>query len=445
MPCPCPICQKQGACCNGGNCTLETCQDCEDAGGLWQGFGTECDGSDCPCATPADHNLCEKCAGGSAANSCPDDQECCGGRCCGNGDFCCSYGCCYCKYASLWQIADTDGNVYATGPAGSGGLYGVPANFVPEMYWTTGAIDFELQVYGCENDPESFSVLSTWTMTITLCGTVADRYGWSGLPSPLSYPLLGVAVPAPSNCADKLRRCLNDCPSGGCEECPDIGVATNGTGLTGGVGYRFVGTIDGEWTNLNNWEDASGARAGSLPGTSDSVRIAADVTSKPTNYDPWVASLTIESGKSFAISARTATLLCFGTIARPSSPVCAGQYGDVTYDTSATFSNGTLQGRIQAWNNDAAVFNASSQVTGLGVVSGPATFGGNSLNAGTVTQNATFNSAAENGLGGVVQGSATFNGSSRNLGSVTGTATFNDSSCNSGTAGTLVPASPPAC
>lgn len=46
------ICQCcKGACCVGSSCTQETCPDCEDLGGLWQGLGTKCEDVDCddPC------------------------------------------------------------------------------------------------------------------------------------------------------------------------------------------------------------------------------------------------------------------------------------------------------------------------------------------------------------------------------------------------------------
>jgi hypothetical protein len=78
-------------------------------------------------------------------------------------------------------------------------------------------------------------------------------------------------------------------------------------------------------------------------------------------------------------------------------------------------------------------------------VTGIATFtGGESLNEGIVTGNATFNDSSENNV--TVTGNATFNDESRNVGTVTGTATFNDSACNDGgTAGTFVPNPPPSC
>lgn len=412
MPCPCPICQKKGACCNEGSCTQETCQDCEDAGGLWQGFGTECVEGDCPCSTPADHSACEKCEDEAVVGSCPDGRECCEGRCCAEGDFCCDYGCCYCLYPWGWRIIDADGHVYAEGDAPGSQLENLPDPFAPALYWATGTIDFYFQVVGCENDRAAWTTVTNWQQTITLCGTTADRYGWGGYFTNPFSPLGGPSAPAPSGCAEKLRRCLNDCPAEGCDPCPDLSQGSPGTGLErigGGVAYKFVGTIDGEWTNLNNWEDATGFRpAGSLPGNFNNVVIDADVTTKPTDLGIYIADMTINAGKSFAIEADVADLVCRGSVARPASPVCAGMYGKISCGNAA-FDGGTLAGEIIPVN--AAVFDGASTVTSAGVVTG----------------------------------SAGFNDTASNYGNVTGTAAFNDLSCNSGTAGTFAPNPPPAC
>lgn len=89
MACPCPCCAKLGACCNGGACTQETCEDCEAAGGLYQGRGTACDGTDCPCDPPADHTLCEKCEAAASVDRCSPGENCCDGVCTTNPCDCC--------------------------------------------------------------------------------------------------------------------------------------------------------------------------------------------------------------------------------------------------------------------------------------------------------------------------------------------------------------------
>lgn len=43
----------KGACCCGSQCTQETCQDCEDAHGVWAGPGTQCANQECDQPTGA--------------------------------------------------------------------------------------------------------------------------------------------------------------------------------------------------------------------------------------------------------------------------------------------------------------------------------------------------------------------------------------------------------
>jgi hypothetical protein len=75
----------KGACCyeSGGTsiCEQQTCQDCELLGGSFQGVGTSCDDTDCPCDPPADHTLCEKCVDGVVADRCDYGEYCCYGYC----------------------------------------------------------------------------------------------------------------------------------------------------------------------------------------------------------------------------------------------------------------------------------------------------------------------------------------------------------------------------
>jgi hypothetical protein len=77
----CRCCEKTGACCAGGGCTQETCADCEDLGGQFQGVDTECESGDCPCDPPADPDACEKCEDGESVGYCQEGRECCEGSC----------------------------------------------------------------------------------------------------------------------------------------------------------------------------------------------------------------------------------------------------------------------------------------------------------------------------------------------------------------------------
>ncbi len=105
----CRCCEQTGACCNDGTCSLETCADCEDAGGTFQGVGTECSGvseDECPCDPPADPALCEKCIDGVATVRCTGSENCCDGTCvdgpCGDcaGD---------CEWQVAWGLEGTYG------------------------------------------------------------------------------------------------------------------------------------------------------------------------------------------------------------------------------------------------------------------------------------------------------------------------------------------------
>jgi hypothetical protein len=102
----CRCCEKTGACCNDGVCTQETCADCLDQGGVFQGVDTVCigDGEDeCPCDPPATPSQCEKCVDGvptgycsetdcctdSVCRPCPEptcpEETCTGTKCCVDG------------------------------------------------------------------------------------------------------------------------------------------------------------------------------------------------------------------------------------------------------------------------------------------------------------------------------------------------------------------------
>lgn len=117
----CRCCTTTGACCNGGACTEETCADCEDAGGVFQGVGTECSGAgsdECPCDPPADPSLCEKCVNGFTESYCPEERpNCCDGTCqAGPCGCCCVYE--FDVELDAWVVASssdtTEGNCTAS-------------------------------------------------------------------------------------------------------------------------------------------------------------------------------------------------------------------------------------------------------------------------------------------------------------------------------------------
>ena len=69
-----------------------------------------------------------------------------------------------------------------------------------------------------------------------------------------------------------------------------------------GPAYVFTGAVDGEWTNLKNWEDANGnSPASSLPTSLTDVVIAGLVDTIPDDIEAGVGNLTILAGAEIRI------------------------------------------------------------------------------------------------------------------------------------------------
>jgi len=276
MGCPCNCCSaKLGACCTESGCTQETCSDCKALGGLWQGPDTECVDDACPCDPPADDDLCEKCDGGTPVWRCPDWQVCRDGKCvfCENepGDR-------ECPGPDYWRIADSDGNVYDTGPIVNGSLEGLPNPWRPEFYYTTEPWEVFL-----EADCGGWHELESWVVDIELCGTESERYPTQPLDGPW---------PPPPGC-DCVRCASTGTVIDPCIPCPDLSPGSYEPPTN--VGVTFTGAVDGEWTNLANWEDGSGASpAGLLPGSADAVTIQGSVRSSAVGIS--VGDMTITGG-----------------------------------------------------------------------------------------------------------------------------------------------------
>lgn len=370
----------------------------------------------------------------------------------------CAEDCC-CPIPSWWQIEDDDGNIYAAGPIINCTAVDFPIPFTPLYYWRPAGfsppinniqINFNLKVTDC-GEPVGMATVATQALQIVLCQQTNQT---PFMPANARYPTWDVTVapvPLPPECECEQPE-AGPAPMTNCVACSGQLNFAAGTGQNWRwpprePAVKFVGTIDGEWTNLNNWQDPQGlSPASALPTVTSNVIVEADVTSKPADYTVQVNSLTIQPGASFDIEAECEVLSCKGTIGRPASPVCVGTYGKVTYWTSATFTDGILAGElIQGPVGSDAVFNGTGGVSGAGILTGGGVFNDLTSNDGVVSGGlATFNDYAKNANTGTAW-YATFNDNSQNKGNVIFTATFNDSSCNSGTAGTLVPPSPPSC
>jgi hypothetical protein len=381
--------------------------------------------------------------------------------------ICCNEGPkeCQCQFPTAWRIIDGDENVYAKGPVfayitipgapcdlvESVELDDFPNPFTPLFYWATGEINFTLELFGCSEDESAWDTLDSWSMTISLCdGRRYPGQVFDGMWQP------------PGLCAcDNLPAVESGIEE--CDPCPNL-TASLGSGQEWrdpqpSTGVTFTGEIDGEWTNLLNWEDATGLTpAGSLPDSGTNVSVEANVTS--TAVAITVAELTIQAGAEFSVAASAADLHCYGAIER--NALCEGVFGVVTVSGEAfVYGGGRNNGEIV---NALVKFSGNGFNDTNGVVTGDARFDDTSRNDGTIAGDAEFYDTAENygtvqGDGlfdgspatnwGTVSGNgtfaggasnvgtvaldATFGGSSDNVGTVTGNATFNASAVNSGT------------
>ncbi len=333
---------------------------------------------------------------------------------------------CPCRFPTEWRITDSDGNVYAKGlVVAIGGpqcetvvpsLEDLPSPFTPLFYWATGEINFLLELLGCNE--EAWDTLDSWSATISLCD--GGRYP--------SQPLDGPWQP-PGPCRCKNQQNADDGIEE-CDPCPDL-TAGFGDGQAWrdpqpGTGEVFTGEIDGEWTNLLNWEDANGLTpAGSLPGVGTNVSVEANVTSTAVAIS--VGELTIQAGVEFSVAASAADLHCYGAIERNGD--CGAGVGVVTVSGEAfVYGGGRNNGEIV---NALVKFSGGGFNDTDGVVTGDARFDDTSRNDGTITGDAEFYDTATNF--GTVGGDAVFNNGAQNATAdalVKGNAEFNDSSWN---------------
>lgn len=440
-------CCSPGACCTPGGCEDGVPYiDCVSKCGEWRGPGSTCP-ADCP---PA----CE--------GECFDNADCGCGCSCVNG-VCVTTPCLSCKEPTQWRIVDDSARIYAQGDVVNNELIDLPSPWSPLFYWSSGTINLTLEVNGCG---AGWDPLESWTVDVILCDTEAERYPEWPLPGPW-------APPVGCDCAyDNVTDEVTD----PCVPCPAL-TAVSGDGQAWRnpphtVGVTFTGAVDGEWTNLLNWEDANGlSPAASLPVAGTNVSVAANVTSSAVSIS--VADLTIEAGAEFSVPATVAGLHCYGAIERLSTcegqsgiVLCGGQAffyagsynnGDVAYAegqfygdaenksdgvlsgptrfNDETVNAGLCNGPAEFWDtsdNSGVVESGSffDEAQNSADVQGNASFENSSYNEGAVGGNATFGDTAENKEGGVVSLGATFSGASVNRGTVVLNATFTGTSIN---------------
>jgi hypothetical protein len=311
-----------------------------------------------------------------------------------------------CRVPTEWKL-ESGQNIYAEGliavvndvPT----LMDVPDPWVPIFYYATN-IEMELKVKDCGNDWET---IETFSVAVELCNE--NRYP--------SHTFSGSWEP-PSECKCKNPQAV-EAGVEECDPCPYLGISSGDGGLNSGMAAKFVGTVDGEWTNLANWEDANGASPASALPTGD-VTIAADVTSIPPNFSTAVGILTVQAGVHINVPLSAAELRCHGTIDRNS--ICEGIFGQITVNGPAeVYNGGKNKGEIIA---ALVKFSGDAKNEIEGVVTGNARFDDTAENHGNITGNASFYGNSQNKSTGVVGGNGSFYNSADNSGEVVGNGLF---------------------
>ncbi len=249
--------------------------------------------------------------------------------------------CCDCMNVGNWQIKGAGGGAADINVViGNGTLNNLTDTWTPLWYTSLGPNTYNL-VVTCDKKEES---IDTWTSTIVLCATEADRY-------PEHTISLATTLPDP---------------------CKSCGLAFGGETLPlYGVGHTFTAGIDNEWSNQLNWKDVDGnTPSGTLPGKTgpfdDDIVIKGDVLSCSLDTMPQVYDLTTDGGNiGISLSAVTATIS----------------------------------------GSSKVLLNGDCATGGFLYVTDPASFIDSSANEGTVVGNAVFEDSSQNN--NVISGNAT--------------------------------------
>lgn len=344
-----------------------------------------------------------------------------------------------CLVPRQWRIMDESGNIHAQGEIVAGEDFTIlddfPCVYSPSFYWAQ-EYHLTLEVTDCGN---GWSVIDEWDVNITLCDGPGSRYPRHG---DALDETRAVSFPPPDDCACKnMEAVKND--GAECDPCPDI-TASCGTGQMWrnplpGPAYKFVGTIDGEWTNLLNWQDEDGnSPASELPNFDRNVVIASSVGTNSSSIDhlvdvPFVRNIVIEEGVSMGISFGAKSLTCYGSIDNPECP--CPEFSEAECRPCIAVYMAGLTGIEEAgdfvFKGDGSLGGTSTVVlypiqSDLRVV----IFEDNSANSGHVYGKVLFRDSSVNYV--YVDGPAFLSGEAENNGSVGGDATFTESSFNSG-------------
>lgn len=365
---------------------------------------------------------------------------------------CCCETPCYCRQPTEWRIITADAQLYAKGPiifVPEVGLVleDLPNPVPPLFYWTVEPQMWRLEIQDCG---DGWVMLEEWEVDIALCEgarytnwtlagvTVGPGTGIWYLPDGCNFEV-EVATDEPCDPESPIP-CLGDL-------IPGSGTGQSFRDPVPGPARIFTGAIDGEWTNLLNWQDAGeNSPASTLPDENSDVFIYGDVTSSAVAI--FVKSMYIDASGNLRVSATIAEdLECLGVIWANGPCECEEVISEeevcespqpcvyITAGGEAIFDGSGGQGQNQGAVITAPTisFNGGYNVGTL-ITDNTVIFAGGAYNEGIVNSDAEF-SGSYNVPGGNINGNAKFSDVSENSGHVKENAEFYSGSYNYGTIG----------
>lgn len=403
-----------------------------------------------------------------------------------NGKLAASENCCcqpgVCVFPTMWRIRDSDGNVWFTGDIevldGQQRLLDFPAAVCGSPYppqpWLYLALEatLVLEVLGCSDQ---------WDL---LAGPEALNFGQCGrINMDCTFPLeIWQELPEKCRCrtdaltGEIIRQDPND-PNSPCEPCYYSWGYDPGPGLshlTSGRAVTFTGAVDGEGSNLANWEDANGnSPASELPNENSDIVINSSLTSWYTTNVLTVKSITINNCQFAASAEINATDLTATGAEILAVDACGYNYSRISLSGKGTLNGslnrgtiigncdflggslntGSLYGATHLFSysvNEGIVAGSESLdpvgscafsgagAGNAGTVIGPCTFTGDgpfdgslvAYNDGTVIGNCVFDAGLNYGT---IEGECTFMNGSTHEGAITGNCSFDLSQLFNGT------------
>ena len=357
---------------------------------------------------------------------------------------CCTVGN-SCEYLTQWRIREIGGKVDQIN-GGMATIDGTQLMMEFPQPWAVPhynqplplSLSMVLEVQ-CKGE---WKKIDEWVADVGTCGHTAGR-----------WPAKGFVVyqpPEPCNCKRDLDGDCGNPP----ELCPTVAPGTQYY-LPNASAYTFTAAVDGEWSNLKNWQDygfASPARE--LPNSESVVVIDGVLSTIFPGGVAFVNTVLVTANGQIRIPFQAFHAEVLGIIGVGSEacgpgvlvmagPEAAEFKGAGSIEAGAevignakfretSHNDGTVTGAAEFYDTTVnsgtvtldANFAGTSMNSGTGIVKGFGTFGGGSSNNGTVEGGGAFSGTATNSTTGIVKVAAIFVDSSTNRGTVEGTAQF---------------------